>query len=146
MLSSHRFIDAFRGNLRTLVTALLALACSVGAFAAQTKTADEQIQARYSMAWENIPSPPTPVSRVMPRFTNLARDRGEKGVVQVVFRIDGDGRVADLRCYGSMNSSVESATHGALVRWRYPKHAGGPYRISVHVAFDDLGAAHISIE
>lgn len=134
MITNRRCSGRYhRGILRFSAALLLPLALVLSAAAASAKSADEAIQAEYGIAWEQLPAAPSPNKRVPPRYSRSVRQLRGPEVVKAVFRIDAGGRVEGLRCYSDSNSQLASESHAALVRWRFPKQAGGPYRLMLTV-------------
>jgi TonB family protein len=87
-------------------------------------------QSASSPALENASPAPKPVSVVRPVYPFEAARAEISGTVTVVFTIDPAGIVHDIQIAECTSAEFRDPTVRALSRWRFPKQAGGPYKLT----------------
>ncbi len=88
----------------------------------------------------NVLPPPAPISAVKPVYPFEAARAEISGTVTVVFAIDQAGLVHDIQIIECKRLEFRDSTLGALARWRFPRQAGGPYKLTFsYVSTGDMG-------
>lgn len=93
------------------------------------QSAGEAILQIYGVPWSAIPAPPAADFAKRPVYPFEAWREKQAGSVKVVFQIDAAGRATEMRCFDYKNPLFPGAVLSALSQWKFPPHAGGPYRL-----------------
>src|SRR5262245_20028231 len=78
-------------------------------------------------------TPPQPISRPNPRYTDAARQAGTQGTVWLTGIVEADGRVSNISIQRSLDSGLDQEAIKAFEQWRFTPGMkdGRPVRVQV---------------